>query len=91
MIIGALIEYPELLDDPEVEAAFPLLEGDSARTLAVLVDSWRTAGHDAEAEAHIDPSTLLERLAQIAPAIQTFAAERLSSPQHETQRKPKQN
>lgn len=84
MIIGAIIEYPELLDDPEVEATFPLLEGDSARTLAVLVDSWRTAGHDAETEAHIDPSTLLERLAQIAPAIQTFAAERLSSPQHET-------
>jgi DNA primase len=84
VIIGALIEYPELLDDAEVEATFPLLEGDSARTLAVLVDSWRTAGHDAETEAHIDPSTLLERLAQIAPAIQTFAAERLSSPQHET-------
>jgi DNA primase len=83
-IIGALIEYPELLDDPEVEATFPLLEGDSARTLAVLVDSWRTAGHDAETEAHIDPSTLLDRLAQIAPAIQTFAAERLSSPQHDT-------
>lgn len=84
VIVGALIEYPELLDDPEVEAIFPLLEGDSARTLAVLVDSWRNAGHDVEVEAHIDPATLLERLAQIAPAIQTFAAERLSSPLHET-------
>ncbi|MGH7327804.1 MAG: hypothetical protein ACREJX_05590, partial [Polyangiaceae bacterium] len=32
----------------------------------------------------LDPTQLLERLAQIAPAIQTFAAERLSAPKHET-------
>ena len=84
--IGALIEYPELVDDPDVEAAFSLLEGDSARTLAVLVDSWRQARTEAglDEPVRLDPTQLLERLAQIAPAIQTFAAERLSAPKHET-------
>lgn len=85
-IIGALIEYPELIDDPQVEAVFPLLEGDSARTLAVLVELWREAGANASLDepVRLDPTQLFERLAQIAPAIQTFAAERLSAPKLET-------
>ncbi len=85
-IIGALLDYPELMGDPAVEETFHLLEGDSARTLAVLVDSWRAAGLTAEEGTKPDPNPteILERLAQIAPAIQTFAAERLSAPKHDT-------
>ena len=38
-IVGALIEYPELLEDPAVQACLSLLEGDSAQTVAALAKS----------------------------------------------------
>jgi DNA primase len=72
-IVGALIEFPELLRDPEVSSLLKLLEGPSARTVAALAESSAGGGLDVD-----------RFLAEVPPAVQPFASERLASPHHET-------
>ena len=69
-IVGALLDYPELLDDSEVEDALGAVEGEAALTIAAV-------------RHHRDPENTLytgEFLAQIPPSIHSFAAGRLASP-----------
>jgi DNA primase len=91
-IVGALIEYPELLDDPEVRGVFSLLEGASARTVAAISDSIRIVvsppsdpgsdgGGSALPQKTLDSGSFL---AQIPPPIQAFASERLAAPHHDS-------
>jgi DNA primase len=93
-IVGALIEFPELLQDVDVQGCLSLLEGLSATTVAALADSLRAApgalqGTGQDPESHpvtgrqktLDTSSFL---AQITPPIQAFASERLAAPHHET-------
>ncbi len=77
-IVGALIEYPELLTDPGVEVACQLLEGDSARTVAALAACTKSSP---EGEKTLDSA---EFLAQMPPAIHAFAAQRLAAPRLES-------
>jgi DNA primase len=94
-IVGALIEYPELLDDPEVRGFLSLLEGPSARTVAAISDSIRIVllppsgppsdpsldpGRGARPQKTLDSGSFL---AQIPPPIQAFASERLAAPHHD--------
>jgi DNA primase len=102
-IVGALIEYPELLDDPQVQACLSLLEGASARTVAALADSLRpspvppasalqTPGQPAAQERTDRPQKSLDTssfLAQITAPIQAFASERLAAPHHENREEAK--
>jgi DNA primase len=93
-IVGALIEYPVLLGDPEVHEALHLLEGESAKTVAVLAQCLRTREpkrlqeqdgdeiqqKDApEGEIALDTGSFL---AQMPPAIQAFASRRMAAPEH---------
>lgn len=121
-IVGALIEYPSLLVEPEVQDALGMLEGASATTVAALsravasapwMSSRHASGHagDDAAEPHagsgkandvphpggesheireksLDTSSFL---AQIPPAIQAFAAERLAAPHHATREEARKN
>ena len=77
-IVGAIIEFPGLLDDSSVREDLELLEGDSARIVAAIASCSRvTAG----GEKRLDGT---EFLAQMSPAIQAFASARLAAPTHET-------
>ncbi len=77
-IVGAIIEFPALLDDSSVRRELELLEGDSARIVAAIASCSRvTAG----GEKRLDGT---EFLAQMSPAIQAFASARLAAPLHET-------
>jgi hypothetical protein len=81
-----LIEYPELVDDPEVQAALDLLEGPSAHTVAALSKSMRDGSFDPESgqvQKRLDATVFL---AQIPSAIQAFASERLAAPRYESLR-----
>jgi DNA primase len=69
-VIGALLDFPELLADPEVEKALGGLEGEAALTIAAM-------RHNQTAEKGLYAG---EFLAQIAPLIHKFAAGRLASP-----------
>jgi DNA primase len=93
-IVGALIEYPSLLVEPEVQETLTFLEGPSAATVAALSRAIAGATYvkaidvpHPEGESHeireksLDTSVFL---AQIPPAIQAFASERLAAPQHAT-------
>jgi len=106
-IVGALIEYPSLMSEPEVQEVLNLLEGPSATTVAALSRAVAAApahgpprGGSAsdvphpEGESHKTREKSLDTssfLAQIPPTIQAFAAERLAAPQHETREEALRN
>lgn len=77
-IVGAILEFPELLDDSSVRGELDLLEGDSARIVAAIAKCTRTTP---SGEKRVDST---EFLAQMTPAIQAFASARLAAPMHET-------
>ncbi len=77
-IIGAILDFPVLLDDSELQGVLPLLEGESARIVAAIRPSMRV---NAAGEKVLDSS---EFLAQMPPAIQAFASARLAAPAHDT-------
>ena len=71
-ILGALLDFPELLDDPDALRAASLLEGEVAGALAALRQA-RDAGI-------ADPQQIL---AKIATPIHPFALARWAAPKHE--------
>jgi DNA primase len=77
-IVGALLDFPSLLGDPELQAQLDALEGESARIVAGIARSMRVT---ASGEKAMDSA---EFLAQMPPAIQAFASARLAAPEHET-------
>ncbi len=72
-MVGAIIEYPSLLDDSIVCSELALLDGLAARAVAAV-----SAGRSRGA---FDSGALL---AQIPVSIRSFAAERLAAPKHDT-------
>ncbi len=76
-MVGAIIEFPELLGDAAVESALNLLEGPSAQTIAAISKSTRNGPAGAKT---LDTSVFL---AQIPPAIQEFAKKRMAAPLHD--------
>ena len=97
-IVGALIEFPSLLVEPEVQDFLGMLEGSSAATVAALGRALAAAPVAAGplqasdvphpgGESHEIREKSLDTgsfLAQIPPAVQAFAAERLAAPHHAT-------
>jgi DNA primase len=77
-IVGALLDFPVLLDDSEIQGAFELLEGESARIVAAIRQSMRV---NVQGEKVLDST---EFLAQMPSVIQAFASARLAVPDHET-------
>ena len=77
-IVEALLDFPLLLDDPELQASIELLEGESARIVSAMR---RCARVGARGEKRLDTS---EFLAQMPPAIQSFASARLAAPAFES-------
>ena len=77
-IVGAFLDFPILLDDSEMQHAIELLEGESARIVSGVAKSMRI---DVHGQKVLDSS---EFLAQMPPAIQSFAAARLAAPEYET-------
>lgn len=73
-ILGSLLDFPDLLDDPEIEAALGMLEGEMVLAVAAMRQNRdpQKGVHDAEF------------LAQIPRLIHSFAAGRLASPVFET-------
>jgi DNA primase len=77
-IVGALLDFPMLLDDSEVREVLPFLQGESARIVAAL-GQWMRVNERGEKKLDIS-----EFLAQMPPAIQSFARARLTKPEHES-------
>ncbi len=72
-ILGAFLDYPQLLDTQEGVEGVKLLEGDAAAAVAALRQAW-------DGMALTDPEQVL---AKLAPSIHPFAAARLAAPRHE--------
>jgi DNA primase len=73
VILGAFLDFPELLDGPWADQAAVLLEGDLAIALAAL-------RHFRQEDVQ-DPEVVL---AKASPPIHAFALARWAAPQHET-------
>lgn len=69
-IVGALVEHPQLLRDPDVEPVLPLLEGPSALLVAGLAQCFDGATLDVDGFLARAPD----------PAVRAFLAERLAAP-----------
>ncbi|MEO7328231.1 MAG: DNA primase [Minicystis sp.] len=93
-MLGALLDFPDLLDDPEAEESLGFLDGDAALAVAAMRQHLIAAPHE---DAIIEPSEADapprqtankglyadEFLAQIPRPIHSFAVGRLASPQFE--------
>jgi DNA primase len=77
-IAEAVLDFPELLDDPELQAVLPHLEANSARIVAAIANSMRV---NARGEKVLDTT---EFLAQMPDDTKAFASARLAAPMHET-------
>ncbi len=93
-MLGALLDFPDLLDDPECEEALGFLDGDAALTVAAMRQHLIAAPQEdaiiepseGDAPARTSPNKGLyadEFLAQIPRPIHSFAVGRLASPQFE--------
>jgi DNA primase len=76
-IAGAILDFPVLLEDSEVQGVLSLLEGPSAQIVAGVAKSMRV---NAQGQKVLDTT---EFLAQMPPPIQAFASARLAAPAHE--------
>ena len=72
-VLGALIDFPELLATPDCDRAGQVLEGDAAIALAALRHCWTSAGF-ADSE---------QVLAKLPAPIHPFARARLAAPKHD--------
>jgi DNA primase len=72
-VLGAIIDFPDLLSTPDGERAGQVLEGDEAIALAALRHCWNSA-------AFAEPEVVLAKLP--AP-IHPFARARLAAPKHD--------
>jgi DNA primase len=77
-IVGAILDFPMLVNDSEAAQGLELLEGESARIVASVAKCLRIS---ADGKKVLDTA---EFLAQMPPAIQAFARPRLAVPVHET-------
>jgi DNA primase len=77
-IVGAVIEFPELLDDPDMLSSISLLVGDAAKTVAAIRPFMNRT---AEGRMTLYAPEFLGHLAEPA---RTFAAKHLAAPKHES-------
>jgi hypothetical protein len=78
LIVEAILDFPELLDDSAIQSVLPLLEGNSARIVAAIPQRMRV---NARGEKVLDTT---EFLAQMPDDTKAFASARLAAPMHET-------
>lgn len=75
-VVGCLIEYPSLLDDPEVAEELTLLEGPAVMAVAALRRAWKPSEKTLNVEAFLQ---------EVPPAVRTFAMQRLANPKNESE------
>jgi DNA primase len=86
-MLGALFDFPDLMQDPDVRPALGVLEGDVALALVATRNQWlqRRSG---SSEISLD---VADFLATLPLPIQRFAAGRLASPIFDTPAEAKAN
>jgi DNA primase len=84
-MIAQLVEWPTLLDDPEIADELSLLEGESVKVVASLRRAWNSA------DKKLDTAAFLAQMDPgVDPRVRAFAAERLADPQTESEKQAKE-
>ena len=81
-ILGALLDYPELLGMEEVVSGLAVVEGDVAAAISAVRQAWE----DSETESvGVQGRRFREQvLAKVVPSIHGFAAARLAVPEYDS-------
>jgi hypothetical protein len=77
--LGCFLDFPDLLDEGEIDDAIRELEGDAALAVAAIASLQETGQKTGQKFSQ----DVLEILAQMPPSFHTCAAQRLASPRHE--------
>lgn len=83
-MVGALIEWPVLLNDPDVAESLSLLEGESVKVVAALRRTWNSAGRTLNTDAF-----LAQMDGSVDPRVSAVARERLANPETESETQAK--
>jgi DNA primase len=84
-MIAQLVEWPTLLDEPEIAEELSLLEGESVKVVAALRRAWNSA------DKKLDTAAFLAQMDPgVDPRVRAFAAERLADPQTESEKQAKE-
>lgn len=83
-IIRYLIEWPVLIDDPEVAEELSLLEGESVKVAAALRRAWNSSDKKLDTDAF-----LAQMEPGVDPRVRAFVAERLADPETESETQAK--
>lgn len=83
-IIGYLVEWPALLDDPEVADELSMLEGESVKVVAALRRAWNSTVKKLDTDAF-----LAQMEPGVDPRVRAFVAERLADPETESETQAK--
>jgi DNA primase len=78
-MLGCVLDFPDLLNDADVDEALRELEGDAALAAAALAAQAKNGQKAGQKFGH----DVLEVLAQLPMPIHTFAAQRIAAPVHE--------
>lgn len=79
-IVGTLIEWPVLLEDPEVDAELSMLEGPSVFAVSALRRAWNPEAKRLDIDMF---------LAAVPDVVQDFAKRRLAAPQSDDEKQAK--
>jgi len=84
-MIAQLVEWPTLLDDPEIADELSLLEGESVKVVAALRRAWNSS------DKTLDTAAFLAQMdAGVDPRVRAFASERLAMPESESEKQAKE-
>jgi DNA primase len=83
-ILGYLIEWPVLIDDPEVSEELSMLEGETVKVVAALRRAWNSADKKLDTDAF-----LAQMEPGVHPVVRAFVAERLVDPETESETQAK--
>jgi DNA primase len=75
-VVGCLIEFPSLLDDPEVAEELTVLEGPAVMAVAALRRAWKPVEKVLNVDAFLQ---------EMPPAVRPFANQRLANPKNESE------
>lgn len=83
-MIGAVLDFPEIMHDPEVEGALSMLEGPGAQIVVAIRRLRAEASEETTEGARLPGGALLERLeGEISKEVQSFVRARLVMPTYE--------
>ena len=80
-IVGALVEFPEIVVDPAIASALAALSGAYAQAAAGITQAWTLSGSDGGGD---EMRSAIRFLGHLPESLHPFAFSRLAAPEHDS-------